>query len=240
MLSLMPAVGQFIRDTCSVTSDALAKLSALCAQRLPDPAGIALRFALISDHLDALYPQERAAVVKAVPKRQQEFATGRWLARELMRELDIEPGVIDRGDQRQPLWPAGALGSITHADDIAAASIARADACRSIGLDLETWQRVSPDLHHKLLTQTERNRLAASPVEAAGLIFSAKEAGYKATFPLAGRFIGFKEAEIDLDWSAGQFLIRYVGDHPENRVMEEGLGYFLISGDYVLSWFIIP
>ena len=71
-------------------------------------------------------------------------------------------------------------------------------------------------------------------------MFSAKEAGYKATFPLAHRFIGFKEAEIDIDWTAGRFAFRYLGDHAPNRVMETGEGYFLFYERYVLSLFIIP
>ena len=76
--------------------------------------------------------------------------------------------------------------------------------------------------------------------ETAGLLFSAKEAGYKATFPLAGEFISFQDAEVELDPEQGRFRFRYFGKHAPSAVMEEGYGHFLICGRYVLSLFIIP
>jgi len=222
-----------------MSSKLRTELSALCEQKLPKVVGMTLRVATISDHVDALYPTEREAISKAVSKRVCEFSTGRWLARELMATLGIEPAEIGRGDKREPVWPEGVLGSITHADDLVVASVARSDACRSVGLDLECWSRVTPQLHDKLFSPAEISLLDQLPAQAAGLLFSAKEAGYKATYPLAGRFIGFHEAEIDVNWAAGQFAIRYIGAHDKNRVMEEGQGYFLTSGPYVLSWFIV-
>ncbi len=219
--------------------DSAEHLDQLCRQQLPVPERVLVRCAAIADHSAELFDEELSSITQAIAKRREEFATGRWLARRTMRELDIPAGVIHRGKQRQPLWPAGSHGSITHADDIAAVAIGDTDSCRSIGIDLERWSRVTPELHSKLLTANELAALADQPEAAAGLLFSAKEAGYKATFPLADRFIGFHEAEIDVDWAQGRFTIRYVGEHSINSVMEQGEGHFLISGDYALSLFII-
>ena len=238
MLSLLIAVGQF-SDDFKMTSNCAESLDQICGERLPALPGVRVRCAAIADHTAELSADEHDAFSKAVTRRRDEFSTGRWLARRTMAELGLEAGSIARGEQRQPIWPVGTTGSITHADDIAAVAVSPADACRSVGIDLELWQRVTSDLHRKLFTQAELSRLSSQPEMAAGLIFSAKEAGYKATYPLAGRFIGFHEAEIDVDWQAGQFAIRYVGEHSQNAIMEQGEGHFLIDGDYALSLFVI-
>lgn len=222
-----------------MTLNCVESLDQICDERLRLFPGMSVRCSAIEDHTDELSSGERDSIHKAVAKRRAEFSTGRWLARRTMTELGLAAGDIARGEQRQPIWPAGTTGSITHADDIAAVAISHADACQSVGIDLERWERVTSELHRKLFTERELARLSAQPDMAAGLLFSAKEAGYKATFPLAGRFIGFQEAEIDVDWQAGRFVIRYVGEHSENAIMERGEGHFLISNNYALSLFVI-
>ena len=92
----------------------------------------------------------------------------------------------------------------------------------------------------KIFTEAEQREVAAGDSRLASVFFSAKEAGYKATFPQVGRFIGFQEAEITVDWPARRFRIRYLGDFEPNRIMDDGEGYFLFCEPYVLSLFIIP
>jgi 4'-phosphopantetheinyl transferase EntD len=199
-----------------------------------------VRAAAVSDRTDLLYPEERDAVSRAADKRRDEYSSGRWLARELMAELDVPASPIPRGEHREPLWPAGVAGTITHAGEVVAASVARREHIRSVGLDLEVWTRMEEKLHRRVFTDRERTRFESLPREAPGLLFSAKEAGYKATFPLAGRFISFQDAETEVDWDTGEFRFRYVGDHRPSAVMEAGSGRFLICGRFVLCLFIIP
>lgn len=220
-------------------SDAAA-LQELITRRIPGQPGLLVRAAGVSDRTDSLYPEELHSVSRAVDKRRAEYSTGRWLARQLMSELDLPPAPIPRGANREPLWPVGISGTITHAEELVVASVARSDCIRSVGLDLEVWARMDEKLHARLFTARERERLLSLPAQAPGLLFSAKEAGYKATFPLAGRFIGFHDAETEVDWDAGEFRFRYVGAHDPSAVMETGSGRFLISGRYVLCLFIIP
>jgi 4'-phosphopantetheinyl transferase EntD len=209
-------------------------------RQFPIRDGMCLLAGEIDDHLDELYDIEREQIAKAVEKRRREFATGRILARRAMREVGLNPGPIRRGDQRQPLWPEGCLGSITHADRLAVAGVAASGSVRGLGLDVEVADRVGENLHDKLFTAWELSQLAGADPRLPGLLFSAKEAGYKATFPIAGKFIGFQEAEVLVDWPGNRFRFRYVGEHGPNRVMEEGEGYFLFCERYVLSLVIIP
>lgn len=192
----------------------------------------------IVDCLDALYPEERVAVQDAIERRQREFATGRALARRLIADLGVTPGAIPRGVQRQPVWPVGVVGSLTHAESVAVAAVATSDSCRSLGVDLELTDRVGQELYPKLFRPAERSFIGDDR-RLAGLVFSAKEAGYKATHALAPRFVSFRDAEISIDLDQQRFGFRYLGDHPPSAIMEEGVGHYLFCGPYVLSLFII-
>jgi 4'-phosphopantetheinyl transferase EntD len=205
----------------------------------PQLTDVVVAAAPVQDHLHALLPLELLAVERAVTKRRWEFATGRQLARQAMQALDLTPGPIGKASDRSPVWPAHCLGSITHAGQLAVAAVARRGALSGIGVDLEEADRVTPGLRVKLLTSLELRRLPGQDERAAGLIFSAKEAAYTAGHPIVGKFIGFQEVEIDVDWPAGRFTVRYVGEHGPNRVLDSGEGYFGFAAQYVLTLFII-
>ncbi len=208
-------------------------------EALPEVDGMAMVAGFVDDNLDDLDEGERAMVSRAVPKRQREFSTGRKLARLAMGYLDLPRDIIGRDSQRRPIWPEGMVGSITHAGDIVIAGIARSSSVTGFGIDLEEVDRVSENLYDKLLTENEIETSKQADERLPALIFSAKEAGYKATNPIVGKFIGFHEAEVDVDWARRQFAIRYVGQHEPNRIMERGLGYFTFFERYVFSLFII-
>jgi len=210
--------------------------SAATWPHLPD---VAIAAAPVQDFLDTLLPPELQAIERAVARRRREFATGRHLARQAMRLLELPAAAVGKSDDRSPVWPEACLGSITHAGELAVAAVARRGALTGIGVDLEQADRVTAELHGKLLTPVELARLQQHPALAAGLIFSAKEAVYKAVHPQVGRFIGFQEVEVELDWPAGRFRVRYVGEHAPNRILEAGEGYFGFAAQYVLTLFII-
>src|SRR5262245_62949338 len=64
--------------------------------------------------IDALLPEERAHIARAIPKRRNEFAVGRSLARELLGELGFPDFPLLPGADRAPRWPLGIAGSIAH------------------------------------------------------------------------------------------------------------------------------
>jgi len=205
----------------------------------PELPGVALACDRIADHRAALYESESAAIARAVTHRQQEFATGRWLARRAMAALALPAAAVDKGEDRSPRWPDGCLGAISHDRDHALALVARSGAVRGLGLDLEDAGRITAELHDKLFTAAERSRLAALDALAPGMLFAAKEAAYKAVYPLVGDFIGFQQAEAEIDWPAGRFRLRYLGDKTANRIMDAGEGWFGLRGQSVLALFII-
>src|ERR1051326_943715 len=98
----------------------------------------------ISSELAALYPPvviaaevtgpvgreqltsaELQFIAHCAEKRIQDFAAGRSCAHRALSELGILDFSLLSGTQREPLWPASVVGSITHTTGYAAAVVAR-------------------------------------------------------------------------------------------------------------------
>lgn len=223
-----------------MTEHAGASLQTYLDAYLPQIEGVAMVAGEVADHVGKLAADERQAIAKAIEKRQWEFATGRYLAKEAMRSIGIAPQSIRRDSERRPVWPKGCIGSITHAGSLAVAAVAHCDMLGGVGIDLEEADRVTTELYGKLFTDREQSVYRDADRRWPALLFSAKEAGYKAVNPLVGKFIGFHDAEVDVDWPRRQFAIRYIGDHEPNSILEVGHGHFGFFERYVFSLFIIP
>ena len=140
-----------------------------------------------------LWPQEADAIADAIPKRQTEFAAGRRAARAALAELGLAPIAIQQGTDRAPVWPPGIAGSISHCAQCCIAVVARTTDYQTLGVDVEPATGLDPDLVPIVCTPTEQTWVATQPNPglAAKLIFSAKEAIYKAQHPLTGKIIDF-------------------------------------------------
>lgn len=155
--------------------------------------------------LDGLYPCELIAVERAVATRQREYATGRALARILLARLG-RPGVaLPPGPDRLPRWPEGYVGSITHCSTHVAVAVAEDARLRSIGCDVEPALALPREVVDRVLTRAERAALRGDEPWSDRLVFCAKEAAYKAQFPLTRQLLDFQDVEVEVDWSRGSF-----------------------------------
>ncbi|HEX6751378.1 MAG TPA: 4'-phosphopantetheinyl transferase superfamily protein [Longimicrobium sp.] len=174
------------------------------------PAGAALDVHEIGDHHHALHPVERQAVARAVPQRVREFSTGRRCARAALSALGLPHRAIPVGANREPVWAKGYVGTISHSREICLAVAARTDDVPALGADLDSIEPLSPELRGLICTVEE---LRAAPAWSGGgidpykVIFSAKEALYKALYPHARRFIDFLEVGIRLDVAVGRWRV---------------------------------
>ena len=161
-------------------------------------------------------PEEEPLIAGAVGARRAEFATARSCAREALSRLGAPTGAILRGPKREPLWPAGIVGSITHCIGYRAAAVARAQAVLTIGIDAEPHAAVPARVAPRLLDAEERAWIdgAAPGIHWDRLIFSAKESVYKAWFPLARRWLGFEDARVAIDPDAETFSAHLLIDPP--------------------------
>lgn len=144
------------------------------------------------------HPQEEPLVARAVEKRRREFAGARHCARQAMQRLGVEPGPVLRGERGAPVWPRGTVGSLTHCDGYRGAVLGYSMQVRSLGIDAEPHDTLPDGVLPAVSIDEERDWLSSAGDELHWdrLLFCAKEATYKAWFPLTGRWLGFEDAHI--------------------------------------------
>lgn len=97
-----------------------------------------------------------------------------------------------------PLFPRGIVGSLTHCDGYRAAALAHKLRFRSVGIDAEPHGALPEGVLDSVSLPQEREWLGATStgLHLDRLLFCAKEATYKAWFPLTLRWLGFEDAHI--------------------------------------------
>ena len=179
-----------------------------------------------------LDPSEEIHVARAAPKRRRDFAAGRTVARAALTPLGHGRAVIAKGDDGAPVWPPGLAGSITHTSGYAAAVAGAARLFGGLGIDAEQVGGVTPKLWPKLFQPAEQAQLAgrADAEVAATLLFSAKEAAFKAWRVRSA--LVFRDIAIDL--ADGRFTAAHAGNSLSGR--------YAVEGNLVLTlaWFQAP
>jgi 4'-phosphopantetheinyl transferase EntD len=176
------------------------------------PAGVATVEAFEDVPGETVFPGEEDLVANAVEVRRREFVTARRCAREALAKLGHAPVPIRSGPNREPQWPVGLVGSITHTVGFRAAAVAPRSVFASIGIDTEQNGRLPDGVEESITLPGEPEMLVALncafPATHWGrLLFSAKESIYKAWYPLTGRWLGFEDARLTID-PAGTFVAK--------------------------------
>lgn len=142
------------------------------------------------------------ALAAAVPARRASYLAGRLAAREALGRAGAETLDVGRDEAGAPRWPAGYLGSISHAGTLVGAVAVRREAAAGIGFDVEPVMErgAAGEVADLVLVRADRLALAnlrdLPEAAALTLAFSLKESLYKALYPTAGAFIGFEDAEL--------------------------------------------
>lgn len=178
----------------------------------------------VADYTDSLYDVERNAVASAVASRRAEFSTGRVLARRGLCALGYEAQAVPRGSHNEPVWPAGAVGSITHAGDECAVVVAHSARWAGLGLDIEKRDANVSDIAYLVLHDEEALVRRSLPRnlrdDFVRLTFSAKEAVFKAVFGEIRRIIEFEEVVLSFD----DALQSFSATAPANPALQKALG----------------
>lgn len=201
------------------------------------PASVATAEAYADDEAEPCFPGEEDLVATAVPGRRREFVTARRCAREALARLGHPPVAIRPGPRREPVWPAGLAGSITHCTGYRGAAVARTDEVLSVGIDAEPHGPLPPRVLGAVTAPGDAGHLAelsrAEPaVHWDRLLFSAKEAVYKAWYPVTGRWLGFTDASLTVDPAAGTFTARLLIDGTPFEVLR---GRYLVERGLVVT-----
>jgi len=185
---------QFLREAGDIDVEAFGRRFAGHACRF-DPAGY--RDELFARHTVAFAPQ----LERAVTKRRSEFLAGRVCAGRALARLGAAPAPIPIGRDREPVWPAGVVASISHAGDRALCLAADAADTLGLGVDIERPldARRADEIRAVVVDAAEHALIQAGfDDQAAGLtaVFSAKESLYKALFPQVRRLFGFEAMRL--------------------------------------------
>ena len=138
---------------------------------------------------------------RAAPKRLGEFLAGRLAARRALHPFGLGQQQVSIGAAREPCWPAGFEGSISHSllqgRGMALCAVRPGQA--GMGLDLEAWLEDEQvcSLWPGIVDDEEWGQLQRCPLGPAQgltLVFSAKESLFKALYPRVGRYFDFLDA----------------------------------------------
>jgi len=164
-----------------------------------------------------------------------------------MGRLGLPPAPILKGEKGEPRWPDGLVGSLTHTRGYRGAVVGRSTAVRSVGIDAEPHDVLPDRVLEAISLPAERRQIAALPqgLHWDRILFCAKEATYKAWFPLTGRWLGFEDAhisfELDPDGRTGSFVSRVLID-PAARTgppLSEMSGQWSVTGGLALTAIVL-
>ncbi|MDH4023164.1 MAG: 4'-phosphopantetheinyl transferase superfamily protein [Gammaproteobacteria bacterium] len=170
------------------------------------------------------------------PRRLLEFTAGRTCAHEALALIGSPSHGVPIGPQREPVWPRGVVGSISHSGDLAVAAVAPATLLHAIGIDIEPALPLDADLLGRICRPAELARLRRGPDTAlrAKLVFSAKESVYKCLWPTTRQFLEFSDVEIVLEEPGENF--RVVGWGPLRELSSASLtGRYTRAARYIIT-----
>ena len=174
--------------------------SAIDALALP---GVAIGHRLISPgDEDALTPEELRGISGSVVERRRASGAARIVARQLLRELGYPESPLPRAATGAPIWPAGVTGSLAHDRRVAVAAVATSRDIGALGIDIVPAESLPIDLLDIIATPDERPGIGDDLI-CGRLLFAAKEAVYKAVYPLDRIFLEHHDVQIDFSKRRG-------------------------------------
>jgi 4'-phosphopantetheinyl transferase EntD len=157
---------------------------------------------LYADHLyDAFNIKFPNRFINAVVKRRAEYLAGRFVAISALSKLGREMTDIAIGEQGNPAFPCGVVGSISHNNTSAVALLRNNNHIKYIGIDLEhviAWENIK-NIQPIVVDEIEVQLLNSCGMRfnrAFTLAFSAKESLFKALYPFVNRYFDFFAARI--------------------------------------------
>jgi 4'-phosphopantetheinyl transferase EntD len=191
--------------------------------------------------------EEAPLIARSVAKRRKEFITVRHCARLALAKLGLPPVPILKGEKGEPCWPHAVVGSLTHCAGYRGAVVGRSERVRSVGIDAEPHDVLPNGVLDAVSLPVERAELSALPtgLHWDRILFCAKEATYKAWYPLTGRWLGFEDAHVVFDVDAagtrGGFASEILvdGTTRSGPALTELRGRWLVRDGLVLTAIVV-
>lgn len=145
----------------------------------------------------ALTEEEALSMLNCVEVVRDRAAAARLAARLLLAGEGFPGWSMPRKHADATDWPPGYVGSLSHANEFAAAAIARREEFAGIGVDIEPAEPLPSGLRDAVVFPRDVSGAAWGAL-ADRIIFCAKEAAYKAVYPLDREVLGFADVTVDL------------------------------------------
>lgn len=185
-----------------------------------------------------LLPEEARAVRNAGAPRRREFGAGRWCAQRALARLGVTGFPVVPGAHREPIWPGGIVGSITHCAGYCAAVLTRAGELAGLGIDAEVNQAIEPSIATAICGPDELTDLPRLiGIDPPLIAFSAKESVFKLWFPLMGRMLWHHDLAVRLDPKTGTFAAELVSpaSSAAERLLDRVEGRFAWDNTHVFT-----
>ncbi len=140
-------------------------------------------------------------IQQAVFKRRAEFLAGRIAAMVALEALDSREVRVATGTRRNPIWPRGYLGSISHTSERAMAVVAPEGSATYVGIDHEEIMstNLATKIAPQILTSQEMQiyyQLNMGFEQFCTIVFSVKESVFKAIYPKVDMYVNFNAARV--------------------------------------------
>lgn len=193
----------------------------------------------------SLFPIEQSGLGRAVEQRTNEFKLGRFCARTALTQLGYDWMPIPIGPSREPIWPDGVTGSITHCNGYVAAAVAHTCIVSALGIDAELNLPLPEEVVASILNPEEIDAIDGLPsvgIHWDRLIFSAKESVFKAWFPRQRSWLEFHECAIRVTPSSRSFeahlLLAASQDAPDElRILH---GKYIAEEGFLATAIVVP
>jgi enterobactin synthetase component D len=158
-----------------------------------------------------------SSIESSVNKRQAEYLAGRRCAQLALRAHGYDGFPVLSGEKREPIWPYGLVGSITHSNKYAAALICESKRFSGVGIDIEklVGDTSRNAIIHQVVSRNELDYLHSIITpritidHLLTLIFSCKESFFKAAFNQTRRYFDFNAVQITkIDQKNGSITFR--------------------------------
>ncbi len=175
---------------------------------LPDAVGCGVQQTTIEVEAFA-YEAESRHMASAVLARRNEFIAGRSCARMALAQIGQAACALPADADGLPIWPAATMGSITHSRGWCCAVAASANTMTYLGIDLEKTNRLSARAMKRVVHPLEAPMVGEDQI-LGSLLFSAKEAFFKAQFPVWHATLNFTDIALHIDTDTQQLSVQKI------------------------------
>lgn len=177
-----------------------------------------------------LLEAERGPTLGMNRQRLREYTAGRNCARAALVQLGFPALAIGKGSGGEPLFPPGVTGSISHTENYCAAALALNRHIAALGIDAQTNRPMEAPLYRRVLGRPPTKDFATQGFCEGTLLFSIREAFYKAIFSFCQRHVYAADLIVELSADPGHCAI-----HSLTPDLESCLAPFTVDVRYTFD-----